>query len=191
MILSFNSSPAIGSWCAFVSSSVPGSSCSNISFAKLVPESVIKVKSSHHNSPTCLFLLVPVQARQRGPRRLQEMPLHPPTMAPRQGGIHKPSHVKFHKSFQLFFPFFFFTKSWPLISLRFPSAPGPGMSLRGRWLHLLHCSSFMTEQHPGFKGRLACLHLLPAMHGDGPPPIYERWSWFWLYALFLFFPPGP
>jgi hypothetical protein len=68
------------------------------SLQNLLHESLIKVKSSHHNSPSCLFLLVPVQARRRGPRQQLQ--------APRQGGIQKPSHVKFHKSLQ------FFTTSW-------------------------------------------------------------------------------
>jgi hypothetical protein len=140
--------------CLFLCSLAPLAATSSLQ--NFFHGSVIKVKSSHHNSPSCLFLLVPVQARQRGPQQLQAVPLHPPTMAPRQGGIHKPSHVKFHKSFQLFYK--------ELASLEmapdfFMLPVCPGMSLRGRRLHTLHCPIFMPKPHPGFKGLLPCMEI--------------------------------
>ena len=136
---------------------------------------------------SCFFLLVLVQARQRGPQqRLQRMPgLHPPTTPPRQG---KGGNQSWHLTCQipqgiLFLTSLFSSKSWHgvvlfkilcpqwfLYSSRLPRhefkrevAPSPA----------LHCScSFNSWQYnPGFKG-LVCIFLLH---------VYA-WSWMWRWS---------
>jgi len=135
---------------------------------------------------SCFFLLVLVQARQRGPQqRLQRMPgLHPPTTPPRQG---KGGNQSWQLTCQipqgiLFLTSLFSSKSWqglvlfeilcPQWFLYSSRLPRPGMSLRGRWLHLLHCiCSFMAIQIQDSRGLFAsaCSHAY-------------AWSWIWRWS---------